>query len=115
MACEDTRRYAGLQRSGKKMVLPSFCSLKVNLRRNQDSEKKVPITKADQHQLWRTSDRGSQVFCGFKGLRWERGEHSKQTGAVQTGMEKYSLSLELVPASPAGVGAEVGGWVPKWF
>lgn len=97
------------------MVLLHFCSLKVNLRRNQDSEKKVPITKADQHQLWRTSDRDSQVLCGFKGLRWERGAHRKQAGAVQTGMEKYRLSLELVPASPAGVGAEVGGWVSKWF
>lgn len=49
MVCEDTRRYAGLQRSGRKMVLPYFCSLKINLRRNQDSEKKVPITKAMAH------------------------------------------------------------------
>lgn len=92
------------------MVLPYFCSLKINLRRNQDSEKKVPITKAMAHFR--------QGFTGV--LRIQRaemgeGEHSKQTGAVQTGMEKYSLSLELVPASPAGVGAEVGGWVPKWF
>lgn len=42
------------------------------------------------------------------------GAHSKQMGAVQTGMEKYSLSLDLVPASSAGVGADVEGWVSKW-
>jgi len=42
----------------------------------------VPMTKADQHQLWCISDKIGQMHCGFWRAEMGGGAHSKQMGSV---------------------------------